>query len=322
MKKTLAFDKRTFLIPLTLIVGLFFWFSADVQSQTGGDDKPNAVPRLSGSLAAQDSGGQSAAPAQQETTISIQDLIARAEANDTWAMMVLATLYSSNTNAVKQNFGTALQWFQKAADAGVAEAFVNLGNAYEVGLGTAPDIKKAVDNYQKAADMGQAQADFKLATLYLNGLDLTRDIPKGMEYLNKAVAGNFNNAIMLEGAILYSGLFEQPRDLTKAKDSFLKAANQGNPAAMLRLAAMAIAGEGMEANKNEGLKWYLLAQEFGATAQEIQTTVDGLKASFTAAQIAALEKETKEWADKLRAEAANIAAANAAAARAAAEVPQ
>ncbi|MDR1297957.1 MAG: sel1 repeat family protein [Deltaproteobacteria bacterium] len=326
-------SKRTVLIPLTLIVGLFLWFSAECQPQQNKPADTQNASRISGTLVAQNDAAPAApadgaaaapaaapAPGEQGTTISIQDLISRAEANETWAMMILANLYQSNTNAIKQNFGNALAWFQKAAAAGVTEAYLNIGDSYELGLGTAPDINKAVENFQLASEKGLAQADFKLATLYLNGIDIPQDPAKGLVYLDKAVKANFNAAIMLQGAILYSGLFGQARDLTKAKDFFQAAANQGNPVAMLRLGTMNNAGEGLEVNKAQALKWFLLAKEFGSNAQDLQTTIDGLRAPLKAEEITQVETEAKQFADKLRADAAAANEAARAARQAAAEV--
>jgi uncharacterized protein len=49
--------------------------------------------------------------------------------NATW----IAELYE-NGWGVAQDYGKALEWFHKAADAGNTDAMINLGRLYEQGL--------------------------------------------------------------------------------------------------------------------------------------------------------------------------------------------
>ena len=64
---------------------------------------------------------------------------------------------------VKQDYIKAVEWYQKAAEQGVAQAQSNLGNRYYNGEGVKQDYHKAVEWYQKAAIQGDATAQFNLA---------------------------------------------------------------------------------------------------------------------------------------------------------------
>src|SRR5580658_5943804 len=58
---------------------------------------------------------------------------------------------------------------------GDAEAEFALGKAYYGGNGVPQDYGKALDLYQKAANQGHAKAQNNLATMYRNGLGVKKD---------------------------------------------------------------------------------------------------------------------------------------------------
>jgi TPR repeat protein len=317
------FSKGSILILLPLIIGSWLWFSAESQPQ----NKPTTQnsSSVSGQLSPQPSAGQDTTttttgaeqtPVQQ--TISAEQLIAELESQakdkNPRAMILLGTLYERGlNNAIKRNFGKALSWYQQAADLELPEAIFNVGVCYEIGMGTAPDPKKALDNFLNAAGKGLPQADLKLASLYLVGDNVPTDIPKGLEYLKKAANTNFPQAQMELGLIYYYGNFGEKRDLTKAKELFQKAADLGAPAAMQNLGIMSVAGEGMEANKVQGLRWYLLAQQYGINTPDMQATIDSVKADLKPEEITKAEAEAKDWATKYQARVDAEQAANQAA---------
>ena len=235
-------------------------------------------------------------------------------------MFALGTLYERGiNNTPRRNYGTALKWYQEAAKLDVPEAIFNVGVCYEVGMGTAPDEKIALENFQKAADKGLPQAELKLASLYLVGHSVPVDVTKGLDYLQKAAEKNFPQAQMELGFIYYHGNFDQKRNLTKAQELFQKAADLGDPTAMRNLGHMTSAGEGMTANKAEGLRWYLLAQRFGFNQPEIQADIDGVKADLKEPEITKAEKDAADWTEKCRAKMEAAQAANQAASQAATE---
>jgi len=59
----------------------------------------------------------------------------------------------------------AVEWFQKAADQGVASAQYNLGMSYELGVGVEKDIPKAKELYKKAIAQGHQKAQQRLNNL-------------------------------------------------------------------------------------------------------------------------------------------------------------
>ena len=81
----------------------------------------------------------------------------------------------------RANYKTALKVWVPSAEAGDAEAQVNVGEIYERGLNGEPNYEVAAFWYQKSAKQGNSRAQFNLGTLYEQGLG----VPKSkMEALN------------------------------------------------------------------------------------------------------------------------------------------
>jgi TPR repeat protein len=63
----------------------------------------------------------------------------------------------------------AFQWWQMAADKGLARAQFNLGKIFEEGRGVAQSDEEAVRWFEKAADQGDSDAQLRLAKLLFAG---------------------------------------------------------------------------------------------------------------------------------------------------------
>ena len=74
-----------------------------------------------------------------------------------------------------------VEWYQKAAQQGDAQAQFNLGEMYRRGHGVTQDYEKAVEWYQKAAQQGDAQAQFNLGEMYRRGHGVTQNKEKKKE---------------------------------------------------------------------------------------------------------------------------------------------
>src|ERR1700678_258364 len=111
-----------------------------------------------------------------------------ADAGDANAMSSLGVLYEKG-QGVAQDHSKAREWYQKAADAGYPSAMNNLGLLYDNGQGLAQDHSKAREWYRKAADAGNTYAMNNLGTLYDNGQGVAQDYSQGREWYEKAAAG-------------------------------------------------------------------------------------------------------------------------------------
>jgi len=82
-----------------------------------------------------------------------------------YAMDALGSVHS-----LRKEHERALQWFTKAAEAGLPQATGNLACCLDMGDGVAaPDYPAAADWYRRAADAGDGGAASNLAHMYSVG---------------------------------------------------------------------------------------------------------------------------------------------------------
>jgi len=111
--------------------------------------------------------GQSADRAEPAAD-KISQLKTKAEAGDAQAQVDLGRAYDDG-NGVKQSDELAAKWYQKAAEQGNPEAQNILGNMYRAGRGVDQNKEEAVRWYRKAARQKYGNAMFNIGTAYYNG---------------------------------------------------------------------------------------------------------------------------------------------------------
>jgi len=163
-----------------------------------------------------------------------------AQAGDANAELELAILYAKGTG-VAQDYATAGTWFRAAANQGVARAQYDLGVLYERGRGVKTDLTEAANWYLKAAQAGYPLAEYNLAVCYTKGQGIRQDLP--------------------EAALWYH-----------------RAALQGVVQAMITLGAMYEKGEGVAASPVDAYTWYLVAgrRNNQAAARRAEDLFNGL----------------------------------------------
>jgi TPR repeat protein len=78
--------------------------------------------------------------------------------------------------AITREYGKALEWFQRSADAGNPDAMKNLGLLYEYGKGVTQDYGKALEWYQKTTDADPENTYAKEALSRLKNARISRGI--------------------------------------------------------------------------------------------------------------------------------------------------
>lgn len=243
-----------------------------------------------------------ASPAKEETLNpgeAFSQATANAEKGDARAMLALGSFYEQGVGTPR-NYTKALYWYQKAADAGLAEGWYNVGVAYEIGMGNAGDMKKAVSAFRKAADMSQARALRKLAALYFEGESVSRDYGKAVEYLAAAAAKGDTDAANSLGAIYLKGLYGQPVDEAKGFEYFLLAADGGNLEAIKNIAVIFKDGIGRGQDPEVALQWYLIAQKGGYKTGDLGPVIAEVKSGLTKSQTASAEQAADKWLQYFR----------------------
>ncbi len=217
-----------------------------------------------------------------------------AQKGDPRAMLTLGAFYEQGVG-VPRNYIFAMQWYQKAADAGLAEGQYNLGVCYEIGMGNAGDLKKAVQFFEKAADQGLTPAMHKLASMYFSGTGVSQSNSRGLAWLNKASESGDPDAANRLGVIYQQGLLAQKKDEKKAFEYFMKAANSGYLEAIKNLAVINKDGLGRRKDPAMALQWYLIALKGGYRAGDLQPVITTLKENLSAAQVEKAEKNADDW---------------------------
>jgi hypothetical protein len=99
---------------------------------------------------------------------SVAALAKRAEAGDAQAQVELGRAYEDG-KGVGQDDERAVEWFRKSADQGNAEGENSLGVMYALGRGVPHDREEAVRWYKKSAKQGLAEGIYNVAISYFNG---------------------------------------------------------------------------------------------------------------------------------------------------------
>ncbi len=86
----------------------------------------------------------------------------------------------------RADYKSALNVWMPSAEAGDAEAQVNVGEIFERGLGSEPNYEAALIWYRKAAAQGNTRAQFNLGTLYEQGLGIERDPLAALNWYRQA----------------------------------------------------------------------------------------------------------------------------------------
>jgi TPR repeat protein len=122
-----------------------------------------------------------------EYAAAFRELRPLAVAGDRSAAYVVSRMLLAG-QGVERNAEEGLRWLRLAADAGVAEAQLQLAIRYERGLGLAQSDGDAAEWYQRAADQGLAGAQLFLGMLYRDGRGVPADLIAAHKWLNLATA--------------------------------------------------------------------------------------------------------------------------------------
>jgi len=194
-------------------------------------------------------------------------LIKKANAGDAEAQLALGDLYKEGGEGIVKDLVTAVEWYTKAAEQGIASAQYNLGRMYYNGEGVAEDKLKAVELYTKAAEQGDADAQFNLGVMYYNGDGVAEDKLKAVEWYTKAAEQGDAYAQFALG-YMYEYGDGVTQDKKKATDWYTKAAEQGYAGAQFNLGRMYEYGEGVAEDKIKAVEWYTKAAKQGVAVAQ------------------------------------------------------
>jgi uncharacterized protein len=133
----------------------------------------------------------------------------------------------------------ALELWESIASEGWAEAYVEVGNIYEIGQGGVPqDLEKAEYWYRRAiTGMDDPYAHAALGRMHFNGIGVPRDYEKAFQHLTKAESTGHPLTLLILG-LLYQFGWGTAIDLSRARALYQMAAEKEYVRPMLQLAQM------------------------------------------------------------------------------------
>jgi TPR repeat protein len=115
--------------------------------------------------------------------VSPDSLRAQAQQGDAWAQLNLGAAYD-NGIGVPRDVNKAIHWYQKAAEQGVAEAQFNLAHLLvDEDISTA----RAAKWMAKAAEQGMVDAEYLMGVIFAEGIGVARDDAEARRWLQKAI---------------------------------------------------------------------------------------------------------------------------------------
>ena len=175
----------------------------------------------------------------------------KAEAGDAEAQFQLGQMYALG-HGFKQNFNSALEWYEKAAAQGNAKARTALGLLYYYGAGVEQNIDKAGEWFEKAAAQDNAIAQRTLGFIAY----LAKDYAQAKQWNEQAAAQGYAPAMSNIGN-LYTAGEGVTQDFTEARRWYEKGAKQEKYAAtsMNGLVHIYYEGKGVEKSEKQAIEW-------------------------------------------------------------------
>tara|TARA_Y100001934_G_scaffold283601_1_gene404640 strand:+ start:5633 stop:7531 length:1899 start_codon:yes stop_codon:yes gene_type:complete len=220
-----------------------------------------------GLLFATNAGGQIMT---QYDSMTVADLLQRANGGDERAQYRLANRYANGVNGVEADQTEAVKWFTKSANSGFVFAQIELGYRHQEDkeTGVARDDALAASWFQKAAGQGQGLAQYEYGRCLYEGRGITADPAKGVQYLQKAAdQGDLPSRGYL--ALAYFEGKGVPKDDAKAKELALRPAyanDRGKHAARIGAYVLGLVNtksDTLPRNYADGARWLKVASEYG-----------------------------------------------------------
>jgi len=173
---------------------------------------------------------------------------------------------------VKPDREKAFDLMRKAADAGKPLAQFNLAQM----LVDSGKFAEAVGWYEKAANAKLADAQYAMAQVYAEGVGgKPQDLAEARRWLELAAKNKFDTAQLDFGTWLVEGR-GGPVDFAEGFAWLKRAADAGNIAAHNRVAKLYLAGVGVNADPIAAAAWYMRARQAGLIDKAMEDFLEGL----------------------------------------------
>lgn len=175
----------------------------------------------------------------------------------------LAQLYDNGECYTDPDLDRAVDWYQKSADLGYADAEYALAGVLLMQDSKYFNVKRALTWLAKAADQGHHESEHQLGLMYAYGSNgLRRSPPKAIKLLTAACEGGNQQAMVDYANLCFEGQ-ALPQDLAAAAKWFQEAAKTYSGVAEYALGCMYGNGYYFKKDAKESAKWFQEAAEGG-----------------------------------------------------------
>lgn len=218
-----------------------------------------------------------------------------AEHGNVDSMCSLAVMYITG-DEVEKDERRALYWMLEAANNGSISAMENLGKMYSNGDCVVKDDVAALAWYKKSAEHGNSDAMFSVGSFYYRGIAVDEDMSQAKEWFIKAWEAGNNDTLFFLGLV-----YDDMGNSDRAMELIWQAANDDEnffqEDAQDWLAAAFYTGDGVEKNVDKAIEWAMRAAEQGNENSmillgDIYMSGDGVDTDISKA---------KEWYEKAKA---------------------
>jgi TPR repeat protein len=157
-----------------------------------------------------------------------------------------------------KDYVKALSIFEAVGNQGGAEAQYNAGQMYREGLGTKPNLARAMAWYRRAADQGFAPSQYDLGIMYAEGEGVRPDAKTALMWFRKSAEQGFVEAQVKLAEIAFAS-----QDFKQAFFWWQKAADGGDANAMFNVGSAYYAGRGVAKNEAKAVEYYRKARDAG-----------------------------------------------------------
>lgn len=177
---------------------------------------------------------------------------------------VKAVIDSGRAYYGDKDYKAALQYFEKAAELGNAQAADYVGYMYQNGLGVNTDLKEAIKWYKRAAaDSTYVEGLESIGYIYADSDNKDWYNPKeAFQLFTRAAAKNSAASQNMLGVMYHTGE-GIPQDDSIAVTYYRLAAEQGYTRAQYNLGSMYMNGNGVKRDDSEAMEWFEKAAEKG-----------------------------------------------------------
>lgn len=115
-----------------------------------------------------------------------------------YALFNVGLMHEKGMGKIKQDYKTAVQYYEKAIKEEVHDAFCNLGSIYVLGTGmeqgVARNVELGAQYLTKGAEEGSRQCAYTLGSLYGKGEFIVQDLNKAFYFLTLAALAKHDQA--------------------------------------------------------------------------------------------------------------------------------